>query len=147
MQFTNLFRARTRWKCFVYSTFSVVCFAQSDPGSRGGPADFSTQLRSTSVITQTATSIKCVQGNYATLQTPQAVSVAFIAAQVGGDAASGKVGSAFSHQITATNAPTSYGATGLPAGLSANTGTEIRRDKLLIRLSFICWQQSALSIT
>ena len=37
--------------------------------------------------------------------------------------ASGTVGSAFSYQITATNAPSSYGATGLPAGLSINTGT------------------------
>ena len=37
--------------------------------------------------------------------------------------ASGTVGSAFSYQITATNAPTSYGATGLPAGLSVNSGT------------------------
>ena len=37
--------------------------------------------------------------------------------------ASGTVGSAFSYQITATNTPTSYGATGLPAGLSVNSGT------------------------
>ena len=37
--------------------------------------------------------------------------------------ASGTVGSAFSYQITATNAPTSYGATGLPAGLSVNSGS------------------------
>ena len=37
--------------------------------------------------------------------------------------ASGKVGTAFSYQITATNSPTSYGASGLPAGLSVNTGT------------------------
>ena len=37
--------------------------------------------------------------------------------------ASGTVGSAFSYQITATNTPTSYGATGLPAGLSVNTAT------------------------
>ena len=37
--------------------------------------------------------------------------------------ASGTVGSPFSYQITATNSPTSYGATGLPAGLSMNTGT------------------------
>ncbi|MGA8223694.1 MAG: DUF4038 domain-containing protein, partial [Candidatus Acidiferrales bacterium] len=37
--------------------------------------------------------------------------------------ASGTVGSAFSYQITATNTPTSYGATGLPGGLSVNTGT------------------------
>ncbi len=37
--------------------------------------------------------------------------------------ASGTVGSAFSYQITATNSPTSYSATGLPAGLSVNTST------------------------
>jgi fibronectin type 3 domain-containing protein len=37
--------------------------------------------------------------------------------------ASGRVGTAFSYQITATNTPTSYGATGLPAGLSVTTGT------------------------
>ena len=36
--------------------------------------------------------------------------------------ANGTVGSAFSYQITATNSPTSYGAAGLPAGLSVNTG-------------------------
>jgi hypothetical protein len=34
---------------------------------------------------------------------------------------SGTAGSAFSYQITATNNPTSFGATGLPAGLSINT--------------------------
>ena len=39
--------------------------------------------------------------------------------------ASGTVGSAFSYQITATNTPTSYGATGLPAGLSVNTATGV----------------------
>ena len=32
-------------------------------------------------------------------------------------------GNAFSYQITATNSPTSFSATGLPAGLSVNTGT------------------------
>ena len=37
--------------------------------------------------------------------------------------ASGTVGSAFSYQITATNAPASYGAAGLPAGLTVNSGT------------------------
>ena len=38
-------------------------------------------------------------------------------------AANGTVGNAFSYQITATNTPVSYGATGLPAGLSVNSGT------------------------
>src|SRR5205823_4169067 len=37
--------------------------------------------------------------------------------------ASGQVGVAFSYQITATNNPTSFNATGLPAGLSVNTST------------------------
>jgi hypothetical protein len=37
--------------------------------------------------------------------------------------ASGAVGSSFSFQITASNTPTSYGATGLPAGLTVNTST------------------------
>jgi PKD repeat protein len=36
---------------------------------------------------------------------------------------SGTVGSAFTYQITATNSPTSYGATGLAAGLAVNTTT------------------------
>jgi hypothetical protein len=35
--------------------------------------------------------------------------------------ASGTAGSAFSYQITATNSPTNYGATGLPNGLNVNT--------------------------
>ncbi|MDD5672792.1 MAG: Ig-like domain-containing protein [Chitinivibrionales bacterium] len=37
--------------------------------------------------------------------------------------ASGMVGQAFSYQITAANGPTTFNATGLPAGLSVNTGT------------------------
>jgi len=35
----------------------------------------------------------------------------------------GTIGAAFSYQITATHSPTSYGATGLPAGLSVNSST------------------------
>src|SRR5437899_9464273 len=35
--------------------------------------------------------------------------------------ATGQVGVAFSYQITATNSPTSFNATGLPAGLTVNT--------------------------
>ncbi len=37
--------------------------------------------------------------------------------------AAGRSGTVFSYQITATNSPTSYGATGLPGGLSVNTAT------------------------
>jgi hypothetical protein len=37
--------------------------------------------------------------------------------------ANGRVGTAFSYQIEASNSPTSYGASGLPDGLSINTAT------------------------
>src|SRR5206468_1256371 len=37
--------------------------------------------------------------------------------------ATGQVGVAFSYQMTATNSPTSFGATGLPAGLALNATT------------------------
>ena len=37
--------------------------------------------------------------------------------------ATGTAGSAFSYQITATDSPTSYNATGLPSGVSVNTST------------------------
>ena len=39
--------------------------------------------------------------------------------------ASGTVGAAFGYLITATNTPTSYGATGLPGGLSLNPATGV----------------------
>ncbi|MDR3405971.1 MAG: putative Ig domain-containing protein [Chthoniobacter sp.] len=39
--------------------------------------------------------------------------------------ASGSTGTAFTYTITATNSPTSYNATGLPAGLSVNTSTGV----------------------
>jgi len=39
--------------------------------------------------------------------------------------ATGTVGSAFSYTITGSNTPTSYNATGLPAGLSINTSTGV----------------------
>src|ERR1035437_9772643 len=41
------------------------------------------------------------------------------------NSASVKVGSSFSYTIKATNSPTSYSATGLPAGLSINIGTGV----------------------
>src|SRR5207302_6202488 len=37
--------------------------------------------------------------------------------------ATGTVGTAFSYQITASNSPTSFNATGLPSGLTVNTST------------------------
>ena len=45
------------------------------------------------------------------------------------NAASGVVGVAFSYSITARNGPTSFGATGLPAGLSINKTTGVISGK------------------
>lgn len=44
-------------------------------------------------------------------------------------AATGTVGAAFSYQIAATNAPTSFSATGLPAGLNVNSITGLISGK------------------
>ena len=55
----------------------------------------------------------------ATAFTVNAAAVAPVITSAG--TASGQVGQAFDYQIVATNSPTSYGATGLPAGLSVNT--------------------------
>ena len=40
-----------------------------------------------------------------------------------GGPATGTQGAAFAYQITATNAPTSFGASGLPAGATVNTAS------------------------
>ncbi len=55
--------------------------------------------------------------------------------------ASGTVGSSFSYQISASNSPTSYGATGLPGGLTVSTtsgaisGTPTTSGKFSVTLS------------
>ena len=48
---------------------------------------------------------------------------------------SGVTGSAFTHQITASNSPTSYAASGLPSGLSINTSTGLISGTLSSGLS------------
>ena len=61
-----------------------------------------------------------VATNNSLLLQPTAVAAPSITSSL---TATGTVNSAFSYQITASGSPTSYGATGLPAGLSINTGT------------------------
>lgn len=50
-------------------------------------------------------------------------SVLAVKPNVSNGSATGQVGVAFSFQISATNSPTSHGASGLPAGLGVNTAT------------------------
>jgi phosphatidylinositol-3-phosphatase len=100
--------------------------------AQNGAADplASEDLGQTSAGSAAATFTFSVAGSY------QAHMVAFKQAAAGGAppppaipvinsaaSASGQVRSAFSYQITATNNPTSFDATGLPAGLSINTAT------------------------
>src|SRR2546430_6114033 len=57
---------------------------------------------------------------------PQTLAVTITAATpviTSAGTATGQVGVAFSYQITATNSPTSFSATGLPAGLALNATT------------------------
>jgi hypothetical protein len=72
------------------------------------------------VVTITATSIadSTKSGSAAITLIPPGAAVPVITSP---STASGTVRSAFSYQITATNSPTRFGATGLPAGLSVNT--------------------------
>jgi len=59
------------------------------------------------------------------------------------NSASGRVGDAFSYQITATNTPTNYVATGMPPGLTLNgttgviSGTPTRSDTYLVKISAV----------
>ena len=71
-------------------------------------------------ITVTATNAAGTGSQVVTLQIAVAAPVITSAAT-----ASGAVSQPFSYQITATNFPTSFGAAGLPAGLSVNTGTGV----------------------
>ena len=63
---------------------------------------------------------------YATIKVANSITITDGVASppvVTSDSASGTVGSAFSYNITATNTPTSYGASSLPTGLSVNNTT------------------------
>jgi len=114
----------------VGSAFSYQITASNSPTSyaaTGLPAGLSVNTTSglisgtptaagTSSISLSATNAKGT--GTATLALTISVSAPVITC---GATANGTVSSAFSYQITASNSPTSYGATGLPAGLSVNT--------------------------
>ena len=60
----------------------------------------------------------------ATTSLPVTITIAFgVPVVTSANTASGSTGQPFSYQITATNSPTSFNATGLPPGVSVNTAT------------------------
>ena len=118
----------------VGSAFSYQITATNTPtsyGATGLPAGLSVNSGNglisgtpTTAATSTVTLSASNSGGTGSASLTLTIAAAPIPAPVitSATTASGTVGSAFSYQITATNSPTSYGATGLPAGLSVNSG-------------------------
>ena len=74
----------------------------------------------TTTITLATTAKRAFLDNIIVTKSSSSVTAPVISSSL---SATGTVGTAFSYQITASGSPTSYGATGLPAGLNINTGT------------------------
>jgi hypothetical protein len=73
----------------------------------------------TSTVTLSATN---ATGTGTTTLTLSVIAVGVAPTITSATSASATVGTAFTYQITASNSPTTFNATGLPAGLSVNTG-------------------------
>ncbi|MBV9764167.1 MAG: putative Ig domain-containing protein [Acidobacteriaceae bacterium] len=117
----------------VGSPFSYQIAATNLPTSysaTGLPADLSVNATGlisgtptaagTSTITLGATNASGTGNSALTLTIASAGGPAVAPVITSAASASGRVGSAFSYQIAATNSPTSYSATGLPTGLSVD---------------------------
>ncbi len=108
-------------------TYGVWFYRGSWPPYYGGPTDSWNKggsLRSGNVVLETGENIDTggpngCEGHNTSAAPPSSGAPAVTSA----GSASGTVGSAFSYQITASNSPTSFSATGLPAGLSINTAS------------------------
>jgi len=74
----------------------------------------------TTTITLATTAKRAFLDNIIVTKSSSSVTAPVISSSL---SATGTVGNAFSYQITASGSPTSYGATGLPAGLNINTGS------------------------
>jgi len=115
------------------SAFSYQIAASNTPtsfGATGLPAGLSVNSTSglisgtpTAAATSTVTLTATNNGGTGSASLTLTIAAAPIPAPVVTSAttASGTAASAFSYQITASNTPTSYGAMGLPAGLSVNS--------------------------
>jgi len=121
----------------VGTAFSYTITASNSPTSYGAtnlPAGLSVSTTTgiisgtpTTATTSTVTISATNAGGTGTKTLTITINNAIPSAPVISSAAtvSGTVGTAFSYTITASNSPTSYGATGLPAGLSVNTTTGV----------------------
>ncbi|UAY52782.1 putative Ig domain-containing protein [Ferruginibacter albus] len=118
----------------VSSAFSYTIIASNSPTSfsaTGLPAGLSINTTTgiisgtptttgTYTVTINATNVKGTGSKTITITIKSAIPSISSATS-----ATGKVGTAFSYTITASNTPTGFNATGLPAGLSINTTTGV----------------------
>jgi len=117
-------------------TYGASSFSLTGTASSGLPLSYTSS--NTSVATVSGSVVTIVGPGSSTITASQAGNTSYnsatsvsqtltvtVAAPVVSSAAtaSGKVGTAFSYQIAASGTPTSYSATGLPAGLTVNTAT------------------------
>jgi len=119
----------------VGTAFSYQITATSSPtgyryGAAGLPSGLTVNSNSglisgTPTVAGTSTVTLSATSGYRTARATLTLTITGAAAPriTSATTASGTVGRAFTYQIAATNAPTSYGATGLPAGLTVNSGT------------------------
>jgi hypothetical protein len=101
------------WDCTVASGFSALSTLDGnllEAQTAGDPGNYAAAASANSGWTMQMVALK---------PAPAAGVPEITSATTG----SGTVGSAISYQITATNAPTSYAATGLPWGLAVNSAT------------------------
>ncbi len=118
----------------VGQTFSYTITASNSPtsfGATGLPAGLTINTATgvisgtptasgTATVTISATNAAGTGSKTLTLTVNAAVPVVTSAGS-----ATATVGQGFTYSITASNVPTSYGATGLPSGLTVNTGTGV----------------------
>jgi hypothetical protein len=111
-------------------TITGTYFGASGTVTFNGTAATTTSWSATSIVTSVPTgatsgNVVVTVGGMASNTIPFTVTSSAAPAITSASSASGTMGTAFSYKITATNSPTSYGASGLPSWASVNTSTGV----------------------
>jgi hypothetical protein len=111
-------------------TITGTYFGTSGTVTFNGTVATTTSWSATSIVTSVPTgatsgNVVVTVGGMASNTIPFTVTSSAAPAITSASSASGTMGTAFSYKITATNSPTSYGASGLPSWASVNTSTGV----------------------